>query len=166
MPGLVQRSHHLLELLHLLAAVAGRAVLVVRREVADRVVAPVVAQTHLHEAVVVHELVHRLQLDRGHAEIDQVVDDLGCREPGVGAAEFGGTAGCVCVNPLTCSSYTSVSCNGVSGGRSFPQSKNGFVDDRLRHEARAVARAHPVLVAEAVRVDGVPPSDRPVTALP
>ena len=42
-PGAVQRLDHPLELAHLLAAAAGGGVLGVRREVADRAVAPVVA---------------------------------------------------------------------------------------------------------------------------
>ena len=54
--------------------VPGRRVLVVRREVADRVVAPVVAQAALEEQRVLHELVHRQQLDRGDAQLLQVLD--------------------------------------------------------------------------------------------
>ena len=41
----------------------------VRREVADRVVAPVVAQAALDEMAVVHEVVDRQQFDRGDAEL-------------------------------------------------------------------------------------------------
>ena len=44
MPGAVQRLDHALELAHLLAARAGRGVQRVRREEADRAVAPVVRQ--------------------------------------------------------------------------------------------------------------------------
>ncbi len=46
-----------------------RRVGVVRREEADRVVAPVVAQAPLGQAVVGDELVHRHQLDRGHTQL-------------------------------------------------------------------------------------------------
>ena len=42
---------------------------VVRGEEADRVVAPVVAQAPVEQRAVVDELVHRHQLDRGHAEL-------------------------------------------------------------------------------------------------
>ena len=56
--GRVQRLDHLLELDHLLAALAAAAVAVVRRQVADRVVAPVIAQAPPDQAIVVHELVH------------------------------------------------------------------------------------------------------------
>ena len=67
--GLVQRLDHLLEVLHLLALAVAVRVLVVRREEADRVVAPVVAQPALDEVGVVDELVHRQQLERGDAEV-------------------------------------------------------------------------------------------------
>ncbi len=67
--GVVQGLHHLAELLHLLAPLAVAGVVVVRREVGDRVVAPVVAQAQLVQAAVVDELVHRHQLDRGDAEV-------------------------------------------------------------------------------------------------
>jgi hypothetical protein len=65
--GRVQRLHHRLELLGHAERVARR-VQVVRREERDRVVAPVVAQPLGVEVVVVDELVHRHQLDRGDAE--------------------------------------------------------------------------------------------------
>ncbi len=84
---LVERAHHRLELLHLLAALSGARVLVVRREETDRVVAPVVAQPALDQLRVVHELVDRQELDRRDAERAEVVDRDGMREAGVGAAE-------------------------------------------------------------------------------
>ena len=49
-----------------------RGVLVVRRQIADRVVAPVVAEPEVREPPVVDELVDGQQLDRGHAEPFQV----------------------------------------------------------------------------------------------
>ena len=71
--GGVHRLHHRLELLHLLAQVAGAR----RRrragaKKAEGVVAPVVAQALLEQGVVLHELVHRHQLDRGDAEPREV----------------------------------------------------------------------------------------------
>ena len=60
-----------------------------RREVADRVVAPVVGQAALGEEGFGHVLVHREQLDRGHPEIEQVGDRRLVAEPGVGAAQLG-----------------------------------------------------------------------------
>ena len=93
--GLVQRLDEVLELLHLLAAGTPRGVAVVRCEVVDRLVAPVVAQPELDEAVVVDELVDRHQLDRGHTERLDVIDRGFAREPGVGAAQFGRNLGMV-----------------------------------------------------------------------
>ena len=102
MPGGVQRLDHRLELLHLLAA--GRAsadVAGVRGEEAEGVVAPVVAQPLLEQRAVVHELVHRHQLDRGHAEPGEVLDDRRVGEAGVRAAQLLGDVGVQLVRPLT-----------------------------------------------------------------
>ncbi len=84
----MQGAHHALELgdLHAVVGVAG--VLVVRGEEADRVVAPVVAQALLQQGVVLHELVHRHQLDGGHAQLQQVLDHRGVGDAGVGAAQL------------------------------------------------------------------------------
>ena len=57
--GLVQRLDHALELAHLLAAPAGGGVLGVRREVADRAVAPVVVQPPLVQERLVADVVDR-----------------------------------------------------------------------------------------------------------
>ncbi len=84
----VEGLDHRLELLHL-AQRCGRRVAVVRCEERDRVVAPVVAQPTLDEVVVLHELVHRHQLDRGDSEALQVVDDGRMGEAGVGPTERG-----------------------------------------------------------------------------
>ena len=55
----------------------------VRREEAEGVVAPVVAQALVEQRGVLDELVHRHQLDRGDAELLQVRGDRRVREPGV-----------------------------------------------------------------------------------
>ena len=155
----VHRLHHLLELLDLLAEVAARAVLAVRREVADRVVAPVVAQPHLHEPVVVDELVHRHQLDRGDAEPDEPVDDVGEREPRVGAAEVRRHRRVRLREPLGVDFVEQRLVQRCHRRAVVAPVEVRIDDDRLRHEARAVARARPALVAEAVRVDGLTPAD-------
>ncbi len=87
-PGLVHGLDHGLELLHLLAVRRVGRVVGVRSEEAERVVAPVVAQSLLQQRVVLHELVHRHQLDRGHAEPGQVLGDRGMGQPGVRAAHL------------------------------------------------------------------------------
>ncbi len=85
--GRVQRLHHGLELVDLLAAGAEGGVGVVRGEEADGVVAPVVGQAAVLEHAVVHELVHRHEFHRGHAERGEVLQHGGVRESGVAAAQ-------------------------------------------------------------------------------
>jgi hypothetical protein len=87
--GGVQRPDHRPELLDLLAVVGHRRVRVVRREEPDRVVAPVVAQAPVDQVVVVDELVHRHQFERGDPEPAQVLDHGRVLDPGVRAAQFG-----------------------------------------------------------------------------
>jgi hypothetical protein len=84
----VQGADHALELLHVLPGRGVAGVLVVRREEADRVVAPVVAQALLLQGVVLHELVHREQFDRGDAEVVEVLDRRRVRDAGVGAPQL------------------------------------------------------------------------------
>ncbi len=87
-PGLVQRLDRRLELQDLLAAVAPGGVGVVRGEEADRVVAPVVVQAHVHQTVIVHELVDGHQLQRRHPQLGQMLDDRRVRQRRVGAAQL------------------------------------------------------------------------------
>ena len=89
MPASCRRLDEVLELLHLVAAVAA-GVFVVRRQVADRVVAPVVPQLLLRERRILHELVHRQQLHGGDAKPLQVLDRHRVRHPQVGAAHVRG----------------------------------------------------------------------------
>ena len=65
-------------------------VLVVRREVADRVVAPVVDQPAIAKARILDELMHGQKLDGRHAEALQILDRLGVRHAGIGAAQLVG----------------------------------------------------------------------------
>ena len=84
--GRVQCLDHRLELADLLAALPGRAVAVVRREEADRVVAPVVRQAARHHGLLGDELVHREQLDGRGADPLEVLDDRRVGEARVRAA--------------------------------------------------------------------------------
>jgi len=86
-PGLVKGPHHGLELVDLLTTLTGAGVLVVGREEPDRVVAPVVLQPSVDQALVVNELMDRHQLHRGHAKREKVLDHRRMRESGVCAAE-------------------------------------------------------------------------------
>ena len=91
--GAVQRLDHALELAHLLPALAGRRVAGVRREEADRRVAPVVGQALRVEEVLVGDVMHREQLDRGDAELLEVRDRVVGGEAGVGPAQVLAHAG-------------------------------------------------------------------------
>ncbi len=102
--GLVQRPNHRLELGHLAAGLPRRGVLVVRREEADRVVAPVVAEPSIEEVAVLHELVDGHQLDGGDPELAQVADGAGWARPAYVPRSSGGTSGWRSVKPLTWSS--------------------------------------------------------------
>ncbi len=83
----VQRLHHALELAHLLAAPARRGVQRVRREVADRGVAPVVRQALLVEEALVRDVVDGQELDRRHAQALEVLERPFRCEAAVGAAK-------------------------------------------------------------------------------
>ena len=95
--GYVHGLHHRLELLDLLAqrgrVVGVRGVRRVRGEEGEGVVAPVVAQALVEQGAVLHELVHRHQLDGGDAEPGQVVGDRGMRQPGVRPTDLFGHLG-------------------------------------------------------------------------
>ena len=109
------------------ALLVGR-VLVVRREEAEGVVAPVVSQPEIEQPVVVQELVHRHQLDRRHVQRLQVVDDHRVRQPGVGAALFLGDAGMGLGHALDVRLVDDrLVVRACSGARSEPQLKNGLI---------------------------------------
>ena len=86
--GLVERAHHRLELRDRGPGMVGGGVLVVRREEAEGVVAPVVSQPEIEQPVVVHELVDRHQFDGGDVERLQMIDDRRVPEAGIGATQF------------------------------------------------------------------------------
>ena len=76
--GVVQASDHGLEF----AQVTGRHVALLRREEAEGLVAPIVAQSLIDQEAVVDEGMDRQQLDGGDADRAQVVDDGGGAETG------------------------------------------------------------------------------------
>ncbi len=84
----VQGTHHLLELDYLVADARPGPVANLRRKVADGAVAPVVADPLLEQMLIVDELMNREQLDRGDAQLDQVVEDRRSRDGGVGPAQL------------------------------------------------------------------------------
>ncbi len=83
-PGRVQRLDHRLEFVDRIA----RGITRVRREKADAVVAPVVAQAALDQRLVVDELVNGHQLDRGDAQALQMRDHRRGRQAGIGSAKL------------------------------------------------------------------------------
>ena len=103
--GAVQRLDHALELLDLLALRPRGRVGGVRREVADRRVAPVVREPALVDEALLDDVVHREQLHRGDAERRQV-RRWRRRRPGPRRCRADPRArpGCRCVKPFTCSS--------------------------------------------------------------
>ena len=72
--GAVKVPHHGLELRHRGDRAAG-GVTFIGREEAERAVAPVVGQPLIDQVAIVDVVVHRHQLDRGHAQRGEVIDD-------------------------------------------------------------------------------------------
>ena len=166
MPAACSARDHRLELLHLLAAVAEARVAVVRREEADRVVAPVVAQAPLEQRAVVDELVHRHQLDGGHAERLRWSMTAGCAERRVGAAQLLRDVRVALRQPLDVGLVDDrVGIAGCAAAGRRAQSKNGLTTTALgmygaRVEVVAAARVGP-----AVAEDGLVPLELAVDRL-
>ncbi len=154
---LVHRLHEVLELLHLLAALAAR-VLVVRREVADRVVAPVVDEPAIAKARILDELMHGQKLDGRHAEPLQILDRLGVRHAGIRAAQLVGDERVRLGEALDVRLVD----DGLVPRRLRPAVlspvEERVDDDALRHERRAVEIvAGGFWFREVIRKDGLVP---------
>ncbi len=91
--GGVQVLDHRLELVQGALRVRRRRVRRVRREEAERVVAPVVRQPAQHEVGLVREGVDRQQLDGRDTQPEEVVDERGMGQAGIRPAELLGDAG-------------------------------------------------------------------------
>ena len=90
--GVVHPLHHRPELGNLAAGIAGtyrRGARGVRREVADRVVAPVVGEAPLDEHALGYRVLHREQLHGRDPQVDEVVEDGVVREARVRATQLG-----------------------------------------------------------------------------
>ena len=161
--GGVHGAHHLLELLHLLAdlvlGVGGAGVLLVRREEAEGVVAPVVAQPLLLQRAVVHELVDGHQLERRDAELGEVVGDRGVGEAGVRAAQLLGDLGVQLGEPLDVSLVDQALVVGdVEAAVALPVEER-VDDDAVQHVGGRVVVVARVGVAEVVAVQRLVPVD-------
>ena len=162
-PGRVQRLDHGAELLHLLAP--DRRVRLVRREEPDRVVAPVVAQSALDQPVVVDELVHRHQLDRGDAELLQVLDHRRVPDRAVGAAQFLGDARVPHRQTLDVRLVDDRVVVRDPRQRVVAPVEVRVDHDALGHEPGRVAGGHPVRAVQLVAVQRRVPLDLPVDRL-
>jgi hypothetical protein len=87
-PGGVESLDHLLELDHLLAAIARGRVGGVRGEVSDRGIAPVVGQATLNQGVLRDEVVDGEQLNCRNPELHQVIDYRTACHACVSASQF------------------------------------------------------------------------------
>ena len=146
----VQRPDHGLELADLLAPLAGAGVPVVRREEADRVVAPVVGQVALDQRLLGEELVHRQQLHRGDPDPAQVLDHRRVAHPRVGAP--------LGQRDLRVAQRQAADVRLVDHRLVVRDARRPVVapveervdDDVLRHERRAVGRVPPPRVAPLI----------------
>ena len=161
-PGLVHGLDQVLELGDDLFH-PPRGVVAVRGEEGDRVVPPVIAQGLLGQVVVMQELVHRHQLDRGDAQPLQVLDDGGVRHPGVGAAQVGRDLRVAHGEPLDVALVQHGLVPGDAQRTVVAPLEPRAADHRARHERGAVlVVAGPVVAAEGVAVHGRVPLHLPV----
>ena len=159
---LVQVLHHLLELLHLLAPLAARGILVVRGEEADRVVPPVVAQPLVDQLLGVDELVDGEKLDRRHAKPPEVVDGGTRGEPQVLAAQVLGDVRLGLGESLDVHLVDDGVVPGVPGLPVVVPVEVGVGHDRARREGTAVRVARrPVQISRDVGVERLVPLRQP-----
>ena len=86
--GLVEGANHGLELGDHLARLLGKGIVMVRGEKTEGVIAPVVAQPQVAQAIVLQELVDGHELDGGNAKLFEVVNDGRVGHAGIRAAEL------------------------------------------------------------------------------
>ena len=84
----VKRLDHLFEFLNLLADLTARGVFIVRRQITDRIVAPVVSQAALEQMRIVNKLMDGHELHCGDAETREIFDRFGMAQAGVGSAQL------------------------------------------------------------------------------
>ena len=85
-PRIVKCAHHALELADCAAWLLGSRVVLVWRQEAEGVVAPVVAQPLFAQVVVLEELVDRHQFDSRDTKVLEVVNNRRMSETGIGTA--------------------------------------------------------------------------------
>ena len=87
--GVVQRRDRGAEIADGVAA----GVALIRREEAERVVAPIIAQAAVEQIAVVEKEMHRQELDGGDAEAAQMLDHARLGQPAIAAARLGRNVG-------------------------------------------------------------------------
>ncbi len=153
----VQGFDHGPELLHLLAVRAAGRITVVRSEEADRVVAPVIREALLDEPLIVDELVHRHEFDRGDAELHEVLDDHRVPDPGVRSAQVLGQLRVPHRQTLDVGFVDDRLVVRDVGEAVVAPVEVGVHDDGLGHERRRVERGDLVRVVPVVAVHrGIP----------
>jgi len=165
-PGRVQRFHHRLEFVYLPVPLSGGRIAVVRGEVADGAIAPVISETLTDREIVRHELVHRHQLDSGHTEALQVADDGRVSQPRIRALQLRRN---LWMTPRQATDMDLVDDRvGVGDLRApiVPPVEDRIDYHRSHHVRRAVQRAGPQRgETELVSEHGLVPADRAVHRL-
>ena len=159
----VQPAHHRLELAD---RVVGRGVAHVRREEADGVVAPVVDEASIDEVALVDVLMHRQQLDRRDAELDEVLDGRRRAHPRVRAAQLLGDVGMATGEAPDVDLVDEGRLERGARWRIVAPAERAVDHDRLGHERRRVALVgRPVLVADPIAEERVVPAHGSVQSL-
>ena len=159
-PLFVEVLDHLLELLHLLPALAPVRVLVMGCKIPDGVITPVIAQALIDQVLVVDELVHGKKLHGRDAQLLQVGEHRRMAQPGVRATHVLGYVRVLYGQAL----HVRLVHDGVlprQSQRLVPVPLEKGVDyDRFRNERRAVLFIGGSLrLVEAIREDGLIPFD-------
>ena len=163
--GLVQGAHHRLELLDLSAGVGAGAVLRVRRQKADGVVAPVVRQPLVDQRGVVGEVMHGHQFDCVDAQRFQVIDDHRMGDGGVRTADLFGNVRVRLGQPLDVRLVDHRVGVFVAGRAIDPPVEERVDDDGLGRAGRGVVVVAAVGIAEVVAEQRLIPLERAVDGL-
>ena len=163
---LVHRLHETLEFLHLFAVLSAGGIFIVRREIADGVVAPVVAQPAFNERRILHELLDRQQFDRRDAEFLQVGHRHRVGHAGVGAADLLRDVRVSLREPLDVRLVHDRAVPGCVRPAVGAPVEERVDHDALRHPRRAVEIVARVFrIGEVVGEDGLVPLPRAVHRL-
>ena len=135
----VEPLHHGAELRHLAAGCRG--VVRMRREEGDRVVPPVVREAALHQLGLGDEVVHRHQLDGGHAQREQVLEHGVHAETEVRSTQRLRHPGMELREPPQMALVDHRATPRRARRPVVAPAEGGFDDDALRHGSGAVAGA-------------------------